>query len=188
MRPPAAGTIEQNAPPLNGRLDFILDKYFPTGFAALEGSQMMRVHAYAISRPCLFSALKAKPTAKVLVPQEAWQSGEFYSIRLQALTGCLRPHVACHESRSSTEFFLAQLLCRSPTGTELGQLWHATLPTHHARIWMDGSDDDDAQMAMTQDAQLSPPVSGVRGGSVADSDSSSYAVLLPLSSTPCSPA
>ena len=170
MRPPAAGTIEQNAPPLNGRLDFILDKYFPTGFAALEGSQMMRVHAYAISRPCLFPALKAKPTAKVLVPQEAWQSGEFYSIR------------------SSTEFFLAQLLCRSPTGTELGQLWHATLPTHHARIWMDGSDDDDAQMAMTQDAQLSPPVSGVRGGSVADSDSSSYAVLLPLSSTPCSPA
>eukprot|EP00439_Symbiodinium_sp_Y106_P052076 s1967_g6.t4 len=73
------------------RLDFILDKYFPTGFAALEGSQMMRV----------------------LVPQEAWQSGEFYSIRLQVK--------------------------------------YRVLPGSTALIWMDGSDDDDAQMAMTQD-------------------------------------
>ncbi|CAE7299001.1 LKHA4 [Symbiodinium sp. CCMP2592] len=73
------------------RLDFILDKYLPAGFAALEGSQMMRV----------------------LVPPEAWQSGQLYSTRLQVK--------------------------------------YRVLPGSTALIWMDGSDDDDAQIAMTQD-------------------------------------
>ncbi|CAE7361169.1 LKHA4 [Symbiodinium sp. CCMP2456] len=43
------------------RLDFVLEKCLPTGLAALEGSQMMRV----------------------MLPQEAWTSGEFCSIKLE---------------------------------------------------------------------------------------------------------